>query len=181
MGRVPVSGHATHVTVIVSLFGRGDLIVPNALAHSSIVQGAQLSGRPCNEPMRRSTKVSTCSRFFILPSRRRLHDYAFLFARRMNPSKLVTPSLCSRRSHGAPYEHELASGHCWPPGLVVRATGQMHSMAYMVGLAKWGNGGGDMGGRDRTAGWVYGADGSVSRQCWMIERGWEVSGGGFKR
>lgn len=39
-----VSGHATNVTVIGSLFGPGDLIVHDALAHNSIVQGAQLSG-----------------------------------------------------------------------------------------------------------------------------------------
>lgn len=39
-----VSGHATNVTVIGSLFGPSDLIVHDALAHNSIVQGAQLSG-----------------------------------------------------------------------------------------------------------------------------------------
>jgi 7-keto-8-aminopelargonate synthetase and related enzymes len=39
-----VSGHATNVTVIGSLFGPGDLIVHDSLAHNSIVQGAQLSG-----------------------------------------------------------------------------------------------------------------------------------------
>ncbi|TCW78930.1 8-amino-7-oxononanoate synthase [Burkholderia sp. SRS-46] len=39
-----VSGHATNVTVIGALFGQGDLIVHDALAHNSIVQGAQLSG-----------------------------------------------------------------------------------------------------------------------------------------
>ena len=39
-----VSGHATNVTVIGSLFGPGDLIVHDALAHNSILQGAQLSG-----------------------------------------------------------------------------------------------------------------------------------------
>jgi 8-amino-7-oxononanoate synthase len=39
-----VSGHATNVTVIGSLFGPGDLIVHDQLAHNSIVQGAQLSG-----------------------------------------------------------------------------------------------------------------------------------------
>jgi 8-amino-7-oxononanoate synthase len=39
-----VSGHATNVTVIGSLFGPGDLIVHDAFAHNSIVQGAQLSG-----------------------------------------------------------------------------------------------------------------------------------------
>ncbi|KAF1029036.1 MAG: 2-amino-3-ketobutyrate coenzyme A ligase [Burkholderia plantarii] len=38
-----VSGHATNVTVIGSLFGPGDLIVHDSLAHNSIVQGAQLS------------------------------------------------------------------------------------------------------------------------------------------
>lgn len=38
-----VSGHATNVTVIGALFGPGDLIVHDALAHNSIVQGAQLS------------------------------------------------------------------------------------------------------------------------------------------
>ncbi|SEF11868.1 8-amino-7-oxononanoate synthase [Burkholderia sp. WP9] len=39
-----VSGHATNVTVIGALFGPGDLIVHDARAHNSIVQGAQLSG-----------------------------------------------------------------------------------------------------------------------------------------
>jgi 8-amino-7-oxononanoate synthase len=39
-----VSGHATNVTVIGSLFGAADLIVHDSLAHNSIVQGAQLSG-----------------------------------------------------------------------------------------------------------------------------------------
>ncbi|CAB3782064.1 aminotransferase class I/II-fold pyridoxal phosphate-dependent enzyme [Pararobbsia alpina] len=39
-----VSGHATNVTVIGSLFGPGDLILHDSLAHNSIVQGAQLSG-----------------------------------------------------------------------------------------------------------------------------------------
>ncbi|MDF3838073.1 aminotransferase class I/II-fold pyridoxal phosphate-dependent enzyme [Cupriavidus basilensis] len=39
-----VSGHATNVTVIGSLFGPADLIVHDSLAHNSIVQGAQLSG-----------------------------------------------------------------------------------------------------------------------------------------
>ncbi|MDR5757597.1 aminotransferase class I/II-fold pyridoxal phosphate-dependent enzyme [Caballeronia sp. LZ035] len=39
-----VSGHATNVTVIGALFAQGDLIVHDALAHNSIVQGAQLSG-----------------------------------------------------------------------------------------------------------------------------------------
>ncbi|VVE73540.1 2-amino-3-ketobutyrate CoA ligase [Pandoraea captiosa] len=39
-----VSGHATNVTVIGALFGPGDLIVHDALAHNSIVQGGQLSG-----------------------------------------------------------------------------------------------------------------------------------------
>ncbi|KVE35378.1 aminotransferase class I/II-fold pyridoxal phosphate-dependent enzyme [Burkholderia sp. TSV86] len=39
-----VSGHATNVTVIGSLFGPGDLVIHDALAHNSIVQGAQLSG-----------------------------------------------------------------------------------------------------------------------------------------
>ncbi|MDO6413650.1 aminotransferase class I/II-fold pyridoxal phosphate-dependent enzyme [Sphingomonas sp. BIUV-7] len=39
-----VSGHATNVTVIGHLVGRGDLIVHDALSHNSIVQGALLSG-----------------------------------------------------------------------------------------------------------------------------------------
>ncbi|WP_205190203.1 aminotransferase class I/II-fold pyridoxal phosphate-dependent enzyme, partial [Burkholderia sp. LMG 13014] len=39
-----VSGHATNVTVIGALFGPGDLVVHDSLAHNSIVQGAQLSG-----------------------------------------------------------------------------------------------------------------------------------------
>ncbi len=39
-----VSGHATNVTVIGALFGPSDLVVHDALAHNSVVQGAQLSG-----------------------------------------------------------------------------------------------------------------------------------------
>ncbi|WP_205193595.1 aminotransferase class I/II-fold pyridoxal phosphate-dependent enzyme, partial [Burkholderia sp. LMG 13014] len=39
-----VSGHATNVTVIGALFGPGDLVIHDSLAHNSIVQGAQLSG-----------------------------------------------------------------------------------------------------------------------------------------
>ena len=39
-----VSGHATNVTVIGSLFGKSDLILADALSHNSIQQGAQLSG-----------------------------------------------------------------------------------------------------------------------------------------
>jgi 8-amino-7-oxononanoate synthase len=39
-----VSGHATNVTVIGSLFGAGDLVVHDGLAHNSIIQGCQLSG-----------------------------------------------------------------------------------------------------------------------------------------
>ncbi len=39
-----VSGHATNVTVIGHLFGPRDLIVHDALAHNSVVQGAILSG-----------------------------------------------------------------------------------------------------------------------------------------
>ncbi|MEX0774083.1 MAG: aminotransferase class I/II-fold pyridoxal phosphate-dependent enzyme [Phycisphaeraceae bacterium] len=39
-----VSGHATNVTTIGHLLGPGDLIVHDALAHNSIMQGAQLSG-----------------------------------------------------------------------------------------------------------------------------------------
>ncbi|MBI1375363.1 MAG: aminotransferase class I/II-fold pyridoxal phosphate-dependent enzyme [Phycisphaera sp.] len=39
-----VSGHATNVSTIGHLFGHEDLIVHDALAHNSIVQGAQLSG-----------------------------------------------------------------------------------------------------------------------------------------
>ena len=39
-----VSGHATNVTVVGSLFGAQDLIVHDQLAHNSLVQGAQLSG-----------------------------------------------------------------------------------------------------------------------------------------
>ncbi len=39
-----VNGHATNVTVIGHLFGPGDLIVYDALAHNSIRQGAELSG-----------------------------------------------------------------------------------------------------------------------------------------
>jgi 8-amino-7-oxononanoate synthase len=39
-----VSGHATNVTVIGHLIGKNDLILHDAFAHNSIVQGAQLSG-----------------------------------------------------------------------------------------------------------------------------------------
>jgi 8-amino-7-oxononanoate synthase len=39
-----VSGHATNVTVIGRLVGRQDLVLHDAYAHNSIVQGAQLSG-----------------------------------------------------------------------------------------------------------------------------------------
>jgi 8-amino-7-oxononanoate synthase len=39
-----VSGHATNVTTIGHLLGRGDLILYDILAHNSIMQGAQLSG-----------------------------------------------------------------------------------------------------------------------------------------
>jgi 8-amino-7-oxononanoate synthase len=39
-----VSGHATNVTAIGSLFGPRDLILHDALSHNSIVQGALLSG-----------------------------------------------------------------------------------------------------------------------------------------
>ena len=41
---VMVGGHATNETVIGHLFGPGDLILHDALAHNSIVQGAILSG-----------------------------------------------------------------------------------------------------------------------------------------
>lgn len=41
---VLVSGHATNVTVIGHLFNRRDLILYDALAHNSVVQGATLSG-----------------------------------------------------------------------------------------------------------------------------------------
>jgi len=39
-----VSGHATNVTTIPCLVGEGDLVIADALAHDSIVQGARLSG-----------------------------------------------------------------------------------------------------------------------------------------
>jgi 7-keto-8-aminopelargonate synthetase-like enzyme len=39
-----VSGHATNVTVIGHLFGKRDLILHDALAHNSLLQGAVLSG-----------------------------------------------------------------------------------------------------------------------------------------
>lgn len=39
-----VGGHATNVTVIAHLVGPGDAVVYDALAHNSIIQGAQLSG-----------------------------------------------------------------------------------------------------------------------------------------
>ncbi len=39
-----VSGHSTNVTIIGHLFGPGDLVLHDALAHNSIVQGCLLSG-----------------------------------------------------------------------------------------------------------------------------------------
>ncbi len=50
-----VSGHATNVTVIGHLLGKKDLILHDALAHNSAIQGAQLSGAhrisfPHNDP-----------------------------------------------------------------------------------------------------------------------------------
>ncbi|MCL8013212.1 aminotransferase class I/II-fold pyridoxal phosphate-dependent enzyme [Streptomyces sp. AS02] len=50
-----VSGHATNVTVIGHLVGPGDLIVHDALAHDSVLQGCRLSGAtrrpfPHNDP-----------------------------------------------------------------------------------------------------------------------------------
>ncbi len=41
---VLVSGHATNVTVIGHVAGQGDLVLHDALAHDSIIQGAKLSG-----------------------------------------------------------------------------------------------------------------------------------------
>jgi 8-amino-7-oxononanoate synthase len=41
---VLVSGHATNVTVIGHIVGPGDLVIHDALAHNSIVQGGELSG-----------------------------------------------------------------------------------------------------------------------------------------
>ena len=40
-----VGGHATNETTIGHLFGPGDLILHDALAHNSIIQGAILSRR----------------------------------------------------------------------------------------------------------------------------------------
>jgi 8-amino-7-oxononanoate synthase len=50
-----VSGHATNVTTIGHLLGPGDLVLHDALAHNSIVQGCRLSGArrlafPHNDP-----------------------------------------------------------------------------------------------------------------------------------
>ena len=39
-----VSGHATNVSVISTLFGKGDLILYDALSHNSIIEGIKLSG-----------------------------------------------------------------------------------------------------------------------------------------
>jgi 8-amino-7-oxononanoate synthase len=39
-----VSGHATNVSTLASLFGPKDLILHDALAHNSIIEGARLSG-----------------------------------------------------------------------------------------------------------------------------------------
>ncbi len=39
-----VSGHATNVSTLAALFGPKDLIVHDALAHNSIIEGAKLSG-----------------------------------------------------------------------------------------------------------------------------------------
>lgn len=41
---VLVNGHATNVTVIGHLVGPGDAVICDALAHNSIIQGAQLAG-----------------------------------------------------------------------------------------------------------------------------------------
>ncbi len=41
---VMVSGHATNVTTIGHLFGRGDLVLHDALSHNSAMEGAALSG-----------------------------------------------------------------------------------------------------------------------------------------
>ncbi|MFZ5445149.1 MAG: aminotransferase class I/II-fold pyridoxal phosphate-dependent enzyme [Myxococcota bacterium] len=41
---VLVSGHATNVTVVGHMAGPGDLVLHDALAHDSIIQGAKLSG-----------------------------------------------------------------------------------------------------------------------------------------
>ena len=38
------SGHATNVTVIGHLFGEGDLVIHDSLAHDSIIQGSKLAG-----------------------------------------------------------------------------------------------------------------------------------------
>ncbi|MFG2721467.1 aminotransferase class I/II-fold pyridoxal phosphate-dependent enzyme [Streptomyces sp. NPDC048416] len=42
-----VSGHGTNVSVLSHLAGPGDLIVRDALAHNSLVQGSELSGARC--------------------------------------------------------------------------------------------------------------------------------------
>jgi 8-amino-7-oxononanoate synthase len=42
-----VSGHATNVTVLGCLLTKKDIIVADALAHNSIVEGARLSGATC--------------------------------------------------------------------------------------------------------------------------------------
>lgn len=39
-----VSGHATNVSVISTLFGAGDLIINDSLVHNSIIEGIKLSG-----------------------------------------------------------------------------------------------------------------------------------------
>ncbi len=41
------SGYATNLAVITHLFGPGDLVIYDALAHNSILQGAQFSGATC--------------------------------------------------------------------------------------------------------------------------------------
>ena len=40
-----MGGHSTNETVIGHLVGPGDLVLHDALAHNSIIQGALLSGR----------------------------------------------------------------------------------------------------------------------------------------
>ena len=50
-----VGGHATNESTIGHLFGPGDLIVHDSLAHNSIIQGSMLSGGIAAVPSRTTT------------------------------------------------------------------------------------------------------------------------------
>lgn len=70
-----VSGHATNVSTIATLVGPGDLVIHDALAHDSLVQGIRLSGaRPASFPH------NDLDRLDALLSRHRPHNRRALVA-----------------------------------------------------------------------------------------------------